>query len=134
MLKLNSRIPRLWLRINKIEFGNNLKLIGYPFLFRFSGAKIIIGNNASINSSFLSNLLGLYQRTIIVARNKAIISIGDNVGISGATIYAIDNIEIGNDCLIGANTKIVDNDFHSLNPEERKNSVGGYCKPACQNW
>ena len=40
-----------------------------------------------IKSSFLSNLIGLYQRTIIVTRTpEAQIKIGNNVGISGATI------------------------------------------------
>jgi acetyltransferase-like isoleucine patch superfamily enzyme len=72
-----------------------------------------------INSNFWSNLLGLYQRTIIIARGTGEIKIGNNVGISGATIYAHEKIEIGDACLIGANVKIIDNDFHPIEWEER---------------
>ncbi len=121
MLKFNSILPRVMFKANKIKYGCNLKLIGYPFIFRFPNAEIIIGDNCLINSSFFSNLLGLYQRTIIIARDQGKIKIGNHVGISGATIYARDSIEIGNYTLIGANTKIFDNDFHPLDSKERLN-------------
>jgi acetyltransferase-like isoleucine patch superfamily enzyme len=48
-----------------------------------------------------------------------VIEIGDNVGISGATIYARKRIEIGDNTAIGGNVKILDNDFHPTNTEER---------------
>lgn len=121
MLKFNCILPRIMFKANKIKYGNNLKLIGYPFIFRCPDAEIVIGNNCLINSSFFSNLLGLYQRTIIIARDHGRIKIGNHVGISGATIYARDRIEIGDYTLIGANTKIFDNDFHPLDPKERLN-------------
>lgn len=79
------------------------------------------GEDVVIKSSFLSNLVGLYQRTVIVTRTeKARISIGSRVGISGATIYARESIEIGDDTNIGGNVKILDNDFHPLDEEERR--------------
>lgn len=121
MLKFNCILPRIMLKANKIKYGKNLKLIGYPFIFRFPDAEIIIGDNCLINSSFFSNLLGLYQRTIIIARDHGRIKIGNHVGISGTTIYARDRIEIGDYTLIGANTKIFDNDFHPIDPIERLN-------------
>ena len=122
MLKFNCRLPRLFLRLNKTKFGKKLKLIGWPFIFRFKNASISIGNNVRINSNFWSNLLGLYQRTIIIAKGSASIKIGDKVGISGATIYAHEKIEIGNGTLVGANVKIVDNDFHPVDPVARQTS------------
>ena len=42
---------------------------------------------------------------------------------SGTTIYARKNIEIGDNTLIGANTKIFDNDFHPINIESRNMNV-----------
>ena len=120
MLKFNCVVPRVLLKLNKIPFGKKLRLIGWPFIFRFPKAKITIGDNVQINSNFWSNLLGLYQRTIIIARGEGVVKIGDRVGMSGATIYAHDRIEIGNDCFIGANVKIIDNDFHPIDPIERK--------------
>ncbi len=79
-----------------------------------------LGKGISIKSSFLSNLVGLYQRTIIVARARgARIEIGDNVGISGATIYARSSITIGDGTAIGGNCKILDNDFHPIDVQTR---------------
>ena len=131
MKKPSSFIPKIFLKVNGINYGNGLKLFGWPFMFRFKNACIEIGENVSINSSFLSNLLGLYQRTIIVAKNEGKIKIGDRVGISGATIYAWDNIEIGDDTRVGANVKIVDTDFHPVDPEERLkgNNTASRCRP-----
>ena len=119
MLKFNCNLPRLFLRVNRVNYGKNLKLIGWPFVFRYPHAQIELGEKVRINSNFWSNLLGLYQRTIIVAKGKGKIKIGNNVGISGASIYAIGRIEIGNKSLIGANVKIIDNDFHPVDPEDR---------------
>lgn len=119
MLKLKSRIPKLFYKVNNIRYGKNLRLIGWPFLFRYPQAILRIGENVTINSGFLSNLIGLYQRTIIIARDKGKVIIGDRVGISGSTIYARKSIEIGSDTLIGANTKIFDNDFHPIDAAER---------------
>ena len=120
MLKFNCVFPRLLLKADKVEYGKGLKLIGWPFIFRFPRAEMRIGQDCTINSNFWSNLLGLYQRTIIIARGEGKIRIGDRVGISGATIYAMDRIEIGEDTLIGANVKIVDNDFHPIDASARR--------------
>lgn len=131
MLKGNCLLPRIPLGIQKIKKGKNLKLVGWPFIFRFRQASIEIGNDVTVNSNFWSNLLGVYQRTIIVAKNKGKITIGDRVGISGATIYAWDNIEIGDDTIIGVNVKIVDTDFHPVDPKDRlsRDNSKALCKP-----
>ena len=128
MFKFNSHLPKLFLKADKVKYGKGLRLIGWPFIFRFPKASVYIGDDVTINSNFFSNLLGLYQRTIIVAKNNSKISIGDRVGISGATIYAWSGIEIGDDTRIGANVKIIDTDFHPIDPEQRlkgSNSAAG---------
>lgn len=121
MFKLPCILPKLMLKINKISYGKALRLIGYPFIFRYPKAQLYIGDNCTINSSFFSNLIGLYQRTIVVARGTGVVRIGNKVGISGTTIYAREEISIGDNTCIGANTKIFDNDFHSLDTYERIN-------------
>lgn len=128
ILKGTSLLPKIHLKINGVKYGEKLILRGWPFIFRFPQAKIELGNNCSINSNFFSNLIGLYQRTIIIARGNGQIKIGNNVGISGTTIYAWDNIEIGDYTLIGANVKILDNDFHPLDPVARMNNDLTYVK------
>ncbi|MDE6149492.1 MAG: acyltransferase [Ruminococcus sp.] len=117
---MNCNWFKLFLRVNKVEYGKNLLLKGVPIIFNKSGAKLKIGDNVTVKSSFLSNLIGLYSRTIIVTRTpEAEIQIGDNVGISGATIYARKKINIGDNTLIGGNVKILDNDFHPIEIEAR---------------
>ncbi|HHD2408603.1 TPA: DapH/DapD/GlmU-related protein [Clostridium perfringens] len=115
-----SNYFKLIMRLNKVKFGKNLNLYGIPVIFKKKGSKLKIGNNCTIKSSFLSNLIGLNQRTIIVTRtSEANIEIGDNVGISGATIYARKGISIGDNTLIGGNVKILDNDFHPIEVKAR---------------
>lgn len=115
-----SNYFKIFMKLNKVDFGRKLNLFGVPVIFKKNGSVLKIGDNCSIKSSFLSNLIGLSQRTIIVTRTKeATIEIGNNVGISGATIYARKGIFIGDNTLIGANVKILDNDFHPIEAEAR---------------
>lgn len=104
----------------KLTIGKGVRFKGLPIIVVTKGSSVRIGNGVSINSSVLSNLLGLYQRTIICARTSdAVIDIGNNVGMSGVTVYARNHICIGENTAIGANTKIMDNDFHPIDPEQR---------------
>ena len=117
---MNSNWYKLVMKATKVRFGKNLLLKGCPFIFNKKGAELTIGNNVTIKSSFLSNLVGLYSKTIIVTRAPgAYIRIGDNVGMSGVTIYARKGLEIGENTAIGGNTKILDNDFHPIEAETR---------------
>ncbi len=103
-----------------IQCGRKMMLKGMPIIFNKKNAKIKIGDNVTIKSNLLSNLVGLYSRTIIVTRTMgAEIEIGNNVGISGATIYARKRIKIGDNTCIGGNCKILDNDFHPIEAEIR---------------
>ena len=121
---MNCNWYKVLLKFMKIKYGEKLLLKGVPVIFNKKGAEITFGDNVTIKSSFLSNLVGLYSRTIIVTRtNEAKIKIGNNVGISGATIYARKGIEIGDNTLIGGNVKILDNDFHPIEVEARNNDV-----------
>lgn len=127
---MNSNWFKILMKATKIKYGKNLLIKGIPVIFNKSGATMTIGENVIIKSSFLSNLIGLYSRTIIVTRAPgAEIVIGNNVGISGATIYARKGIHIGENTCIGGNVKILDNDFHPIEVETRnkllKNPNGG---------
>jgi len=117
---LNSNWFKLILKLTKVKYGEHLLLKGIPVIYNCSRANIILGNNVTIKSSFLSNLVGLYSRSIIVTRAPgASITIGNNVGMSGVTIYARKKIIIGDNVAIGGNSKILDNDFHPLDYETR---------------
>ena len=117
---MNSNWFRLVMRLTGVRYGPGLLLKGVPVIFNRRGAVLMLGRNVTIKSSFLSNLVGLYSRTIIVTRAPgAVIEIGDNVGISGAVLYARKGIYIGDNTAVGGNCKILDNDFHPIEAEER---------------
>ncbi len=117
---MNSNYYKLILRLLHIPYGHSLLLKGCPFIYAKKGSNLSIGDDVTIKSSFLSNLVGLYSRTIIVTRHPdAYIHIGNGVGISGATIYARKGISIGDHTAIGGNCKILDNDFHPVEVEDR---------------
>lgn len=116
-----KRIIGLYLKyiLAKIRYRGRVKFNGFTVYYGFPGSTIKIGEGVVFNSHPLSNLVGLYQRMIIVARYGGRITIGENCGISGSTIYAMDEINIGRDVLIGGNCKIIDNDFHPLAASKR---------------
>ncbi len=104
----------------KIKYRGKVKFNGFTVIYAFPDSQIkFVGKGQVINSQPLSNLVGLYQRVIIVARYGGKVSIGAETGISGSTIYAMDSITIGNRVNIGGNCKIIDNDFHPLQGSKR---------------
>lgn len=116
---MTTIIMRIWMWIFGISTGSNFKCKGLFLIMKKRSASLQIGKNVFIKSSPFSNLLGLYQRTIIIARENGKINIGNNVGLSGVTIHG-SNIKIGDYTAVGANTKIIDHDFHSLDYIERR--------------
>lgn len=119
--KIGLRIKFL---LARYKFRKAVKFNGYTVCYAFPGSHIEFKEGERktiINSDFVSNMVGLYQRTIIVARYGGMVSIGSECGISGSTIYAMKEIAIGNNVLIGGNCKIIDNDFHPLHASQRIN-------------
>ncbi len=123
---MSSNWYKLFMNMSKVRYGKGLLLKGTPFIYNKKGATLQIGKNCTIKSSFLSNLVGLYSKSILVTRAPgAKLIIGNNVGISGATIYARKEILIGDNTCIGGNVKILDNDFHPIEVEKRNLLLNG---------
>lgn len=115
---LRGILLRLEFIKNRFKYQNVI-FRGWCVIHAFPGSKIVMGDKVSLFSAFSSNMLGLYQRCIIVARYGGKIEIGEHCGISGSTIYAFDSIKIGKYTRVGANCKIIDNDFHPIELEYR---------------
>ena len=115
---LRGILLRLEFIKNRLKY-KNVVFRGWSVVHAFPGSNINIGEKTSLFSSFSSNMLGLYQRCIIVARYGGVIEIGRHCGISGSTIYSWESIKIGNYTRVGANCKIIDNDFHPVELEYR---------------
>lgn len=94
---------------------------GVPYIFRSPYSTIRIGRHFQANSSFKSNNIGILSRSRLTTNDHgAAIIIGDNVGISAATISAFRRIVIGDHTLIGGNVLITDSDWHPLDPAMRR--------------
>jgi acetyltransferase-like isoleucine patch superfamily enzyme len=81
--------------------------------------KIIIGENCIFTSSIHTNPVGLSNGCFLYSKVGAIISIGNNVGISNSLIFAFKKVLIGDNVLIGGGCQIYDTDFHSIDYDDR---------------
>lgn len=112
----------IYLRSKAIDFKKNITCHGFPIIFKKEGSVISIGNNVVLCSTSKLTALGVYHAVILRTLSKdAILIIGDDTGISGATICAAKKVSIGKGVLLGANVTIMDTDFHSILPENRRN-------------
>ena len=105
----------------KLKYRKAIWFRGFSVIYAFKESKItfdMTGKRIHIFSHPFSNMIGLTQRCILVAKGGTI-KIGSGVCMSGCTIYSMDSISIGNNTDIGAGTKIIDNDFHPLPYSER---------------
>lgn len=124
--KIRSFPDRLINRFTFIRFRP--EYAAYPVLngrlklYRGKGAVIRFGRNVRINSGTRFNPIGGDTVTILYAQPGAVISIGDNCGISNSALIARTSITLEDDVMIGGGCKIYDNDFHSIHYEERMSS------------
>jgi len=103
-----------------VTCGRGVRIYGVPKICRAPGAKIVLGENTSLRSRTASNVLLARYCILAATREGAVLEIGDNVGISGATLVATTGIFVGPRTLIGAEAMIIDSDFHPLDPAERR--------------
>lgn len=116
-----SPIVYLYLRLLNVKIGDNAKFYGFCKVFKHTNSTIVIGSNFENRNWWDSNPLGVNHPTIITTwAENAKVLIGNNVGITGGSICAQSSIKIGNNCLIGANTTIIDTDFHPLVSKKRR--------------
>lgn len=107
----------------KIKYRKQIWFRGFSVICALKGSDIQInptgGGKIHIFSHPFSNMIGLSQRCIIVAKNGGRIVINDGVCMSGCTIYSMESITIGRNTDIGSGCKIIDNDFHPLPYSQR---------------
>lgn len=113
----------IYLRSKGVTVGRRVKFYGWPIVSIARGSKIVIGDDVTLCSISQFTALGVCHPVILrTLRQGALISVGSSSGLSGTTICAAQSVEIGRDCLVGADAKIVDTDFHALNPVGRRSN------------
>ena len=107
---------------NNIDF-QNFETNGIPYVSVARGGTCFVGGDFHMNNGNTGNPIGRPQRCIFFVDYGAILSIGRNVGMSSTALIAHQQIEIGDDVKIGGGVCIYDTDFHSLDPEARRNPI-----------
>ena len=104
--------------LQRVRYRKQIWFRGFSVICALKGSNIVFdnagGKRINIFSHPFSNMIGLSQRCIIVAKNGGNIVINEGVAMSGCTIYSMDSITIGRNTDIGSGCKIIDNDFHPL--------------------
>src|SRR5262249_1858350 len=104
-----------------VTLGEGLYIFGRPFVENWENSTIKIGNRVALVSRCDQTQLGVNHPVVIRTLNpNASIEIGDETGMSGATICAAVSVKIGKRCLLGANVTIVDTDFHPIDRVPRR--------------
>lgn len=113
-----------------IQIANPARILGWPIIENRNGGSIVIGKNVTLNSRNWGNALGVRGPIVIRTLSKtAKVEIGDNCGLSGTRIAAAQEIKIGARVLIGADSVIVDSNFHPINPTDRYKQPRPASKP-----
>ncbi len=101
-------------------------IIGEILVAQFAdGGTIKAGKNVIINSAFWANPTGGTQTCFLIKGEDAVIELGDGCGISNVVLAAKLHIKIGDYVNMGAGCKVFDNDFHSMDMQERVEELQG---------
>ncbi|WKJ90124.1 acyltransferase [Methylomonas montana] len=112
---------RLLLRASGVDTQYRTILYGYPIVTLCPDSKVIFGDGVMLCSDSRFTALGSSRPVIIrTLRPKSQITIGANTGLSGTVICSAVSVEIGSECLLGADVQIFDTDFHKIEPKNRR--------------
>lgn len=107
--------------VKGVGYGKRWRLYGNPIIHKYRGSNVLIGDDFTNRNWFASNPVGIDHPTFLTTWNKnSEIIIGNNVGISGGIICAFEKVMIGDNTMIGANARIMDTDFHPIDPKTRR--------------
>jgi len=110
-------LPIAWLlfRMNGIRWGKGWKIYGLPILQIYRGSKVTIGDYLELRSNPSSNPLSPFHPVVISTRSaESVLKIGDHFSMTGGSLVAEEKIIIGDGVMVGANSLIMDTDFHQL--------------------
>jgi len=118
---VNNIICKIIFYLNNVSH-ENFHSNGLPYIMVALGGSFTIGKNFRMNNNISSNPIGCAQTCNFFVDRGARLIIGDDVNISQAALICHQKIVIGNKVKLGGGVCIYDTDFHSLNPDERRNN------------
>lgn len=113
-------IVRLKFLLSGIKWGSGWSFFGSPIIQKHRRSEMTFGSGLQLRSRRKSNPLGVNHPVILATLNPgARLIIGERFAMSGGSICVAEKVTIGNGVAIGANSTIVDTDFHPLSPGQR---------------
>jgi len=134
MRRIMSKVvyPTLLRLSSGVYLQGRVTIRGFPHLEIDPGANVRIGERVTLNSSNRSYHINMHSPVKLYAERQGTeITIGADTRIHGACLHACERINIGEKCLIAANTQIFDCSGHDLSFENVGNRLhtGGETKP-----
>jgi len=130
--KASNELRRLgalpWIRVafaaQGVRWGARWRIFGMPTLQLHRGSSLELGDGLELRSWRSSNPLAPNHPVVFATRGaQARIRVGCDCGFTGATLVAAQRIEIGDRVLLGANTTVIDTDFHPLDAAHRRRDI-----------
>jgi acetyltransferase-like isoleucine patch superfamily enzyme len=122
---INRKINRVWSTFctHIIFWGNGIKhhdiiAYGIPCVNVSLGGRCFIGKKFCVRTGIKNSEVGLLGTRILVGRS-GVLQIGNNVGMTNATIVAQESVTIGDNVMIGGGVQIFDTNFHSTDAKNR---------------
>jgi acetyltransferase-like isoleucine patch superfamily enzyme len=122
------RVRGLVVRLQSLAFGvlyrrnvgAGARVFGWPLVRLAPGSRLRAGKRLVLISASQFSEWALNHRCHISLSSDATLEIGDDVGMSGATIVCRQSIRIGNRVLVGANVTNTDTDSHAVDRIPRR--------------
>lgn len=104
-----------------VTWKRDWRFYGAPIIQKHRRSHMSFGPGLHLRSSVRSNPLGPNHPVVLATwKEGSCLEVGANFAMTGGTLCAAERIVIGNNVIVGANTTVVDTDFHPLTPEGRR--------------
>lgn len=114
-------IVRISFFLYGIPWQGRWRFYGMPIIQKHRQSVMRFGRGMSLRSCVHSNPLGTHHPVILCTwQTGALLEIGDNFSMTGGSIVAALRITIGDNVAVGANSTILDTDFHPIDPAQRR--------------
>jgi len=119
----------IFYKLKGITLGKRVLFKNKPSIYKHKSASIILHDNVMINSDNYKYHINMHSSCKLIAdRPNAKIEIGKNTRVHGTCIHAFNEIIIGENCLIAANTQIIDGNGHDLSFPNVENRINTHDK------
>jgi acetyltransferase-like isoleucine patch superfamily enzyme len=130
---LSRFVYPLILRLHpRVVLRGKVHIRGFPMISVAPGGCLVLGADVKLNSRNEGYHLNMHSPVkLVVGASGARLEIGDRTRVHGTCIHAREQVSVGHDCLIAANTQIIDSSGHDLSfPDvDRRGQTTGRSKP-----